>query len=86
MILQYWKWGGNFISSTRKVFLFLCKIMPCGSNVVLEYGVAWDNAVSSIFYILGYFLILAAAKGLSNAQLARLCVVRKTTFVPLSPN
>ena len=52
------------------------------SNTALGYNIALDNALTAIFYILRYSLILTAAKELSNVTSARFCFVCKTNLVP----
>ena len=58
MIPQFLKCDRNFVPSKSKVFLFLPKKMPSGSNATLGYDIAWTNGLRSIFHIyLGEYYI-----------------------------
>ena len=46
--------GQIFCPCARKFFLFLPKIMLFENNTALGYGIAWDNALTNIFYNLRY--------------------------------
>ena len=62
-------------------YFFLKRMLP-ESKIVLGYGIAWDNVITSIADILKYSLVLTAAKGLGSVPSARPCPVRKIDFAP----
>ena len=59
-IQETWVWfhtfgnGTKILSLYKEVFLFFPKIMLFENNTALGYDIAWDNALTNIFYNLRY--------------------------------